>query len=643
MATDIAFALGVLALAGRRAPLALKVFLTALAIVDDIGAVVVIALFYTAAISWTALAVGLGLVALLAVASRVGVRSPLVYALVGAGVWAAFLDSGVHATIAGVLVAATIPAWVRLDTAAFLGRARDALDRLQAARPRGGDSLTDHVQQHDLLDLETACERAQAPVQRLEHALHPWVSFAVMPIFALANAGVALDGGVTAALAHPVTLAVVAGLVVGKQVGITLAAWLAATRRASPADGQRLAVAARLNDPAVLPERQWPARRADLDRAVGRQAADQVGADREVLELERVPDPHDRRLTAGRAAQQVERRLDALAVGRERHRRAADQRVERGQGVEVRLPPVDRLDQPPGREVGQPEAGRVPVRGGGQAEHRQPREVRLALAAEAAPHADHVRVHAGPRDVLAHLVDDQQVGAVERDARHGRPGDLEQGGVGRVEAVRRRDHHPAGSVVGVLDRGRGRDRDRQAAGVDLAGAVCLAEADGRHLAEAALDRSPEAGVRLDAPDHDDPVGAGGAGVHVDRHALWRAAEDDRLHRRADLDAEAGRRDAVAGQHLALPLGRPAAVAAHGRDDEGARAERAQLVEDRADDLAQRRDAPAADREGDLGAGPQAGAEVEAAHPVADRGRQVGDRVVGEALPDRQHGRQHGYG
>jgi NhaA family Na+:H+ antiporter len=227
MGTDIAFALGVLALLGRRAPLALKVFLAALAIVDDIGAVLVIAVFYTAEIAWGPLAVGFALLALLYAGNRFGLRSPLPYALVGVAVWAAFLESGVHATIAGVLLALTIPAWVRLDLPSFLDRARRSLTHLEHAAESGGNVLTDQVQQHALHGLEAACERAQAPMQRLEHALHPWVAFAVMPLFALANAGVALDGGAVGALGHPVALGVLVGLVLGKPLGITLAAWLA--------------------------------------------------------------------------------------------------------------------------------------------------------------------------------------------------------------------------------------------------------------------------------------------------------------------------------------------------------------------------------------------------------------------------------
>ena len=227
MATDIAFALGVLALLGSRVPLALKVFLTALAIVDDIGAVLVIALFYTSEVSWAALLAGVGIVALLFAANRGGARSPIIYALGGLVAWGAFLESGVHATIAGVLVAMTVPAWVRLDAPALLARVRDATDSLEEAQARGGSVLTDQLQRHALLDLESACERAQAPMQRLEHALHPWVSFVVMPVFALANAGIALDSGAVTALGHPVALGVMAGLVAGKPLGITLSAWLA--------------------------------------------------------------------------------------------------------------------------------------------------------------------------------------------------------------------------------------------------------------------------------------------------------------------------------------------------------------------------------------------------------------------------------
>jgi NhaA family Na+:H+ antiporter len=173
MATDIAFAIGVLTLLGNRVPAPLKVFLMALAIVDDIGAVLVIALFYTAKLSWTSLAVGAGILGALLILNRMGVLKAWFYLVAGALVWLAFLKSGVHATIAGVLLAFVIP-------------------------------------------LHTGI--------KLEHALHPWVSFGIMPLFALANAGVSLSGGT---LTHPVSLGIIAGLVIGKQVGVTLFSWMA--------------------------------------------------------------------------------------------------------------------------------------------------------------------------------------------------------------------------------------------------------------------------------------------------------------------------------------------------------------------------------------------------------------------------------
>ena len=227
MATDIAFALGVLALLGGRAPLALKVFLTALAIIDDIGAVLVIAVFYTAAIWWTGLAIGLLFLLAALAANRAGVRHPLPYALLGLGLWLAFLQSGVHATVAGVLLALTIPARARIDAGDFLAHGRARLDDFAASGPVGASALINEGQQAAVEDLERACEEVQTPLQRLEHALHPWVAFAIMPTFALANAGVTVAGDVSAAVLTPVSLGVLAGLVIGKQVGITLFAWLA--------------------------------------------------------------------------------------------------------------------------------------------------------------------------------------------------------------------------------------------------------------------------------------------------------------------------------------------------------------------------------------------------------------------------------
>jgi Na+:H+ antiporter, NhaA family len=226
MATDIAFALGILSLLGPRAPLPLKIFLAALAIVDDIGAVLVIALFYNAGISWPALGAAALCVAMLAAANRLGVRAVGVYAALGVALWVAVLLSGVHATIAGVLLALTIPVRSRIDAPELEARSRDGVEAFRRRGAGGADTPPTPAQQAALLALERAVRHAGSPLLRLEQTLHPWVAFAIMPLFALANAGVDLQGGAAAALRHPVGLGVIAGLVLGKPIGITLAAWL---------------------------------------------------------------------------------------------------------------------------------------------------------------------------------------------------------------------------------------------------------------------------------------------------------------------------------------------------------------------------------------------------------------------------------
>lgn len=226
MATDIAFALGILALIGPRVPISLKVLLTAVAIVDDIGAVIVIALFYTSELAWLALLMAGVFLLLLVVANWGGVRSPLVYLILGACMWLAFLKSGVHATVAGVLAAMAIPARTRIDAPAFLSRAREYLREFEESSASGRSILSDERQRAALVSLEFASRDAESPLQRLEHSLHPWVSFAIMPLFALANAGVSLGGTAVGPAIDPITLGVAAGLLLGKPLGVTLGGWL---------------------------------------------------------------------------------------------------------------------------------------------------------------------------------------------------------------------------------------------------------------------------------------------------------------------------------------------------------------------------------------------------------------------------------
>jgi Na+:H+ antiporter, NhaA family len=223
MATDIAFALGVLALLGDRAPISLRIFLTALAIVDDLLAVLVIALFYTADLSLPALGAAAAILVALVVTNRLGVRRPIVYALLGVGLWLAVFQSGIHATVAGVVLALTIPATTRLDSNRYVDEARRHIDEFEGRTVHGEDASTE--EHHAALwELEAATERAQAPMLRIEHALHPWVAFLILPLFALANAGVRLDIDVAATIREPIAIGVFLGLVVGKQLGITLAA-----------------------------------------------------------------------------------------------------------------------------------------------------------------------------------------------------------------------------------------------------------------------------------------------------------------------------------------------------------------------------------------------------------------------------------
>jgi len=226
MATDIAFVIGILALLGSRVPTGLKVFITALAIADDIGAVLVIAFFYTSNISIVSLSFAGGVMLLLIAANLSGVRNLIVYTVLGIILWLSFLFSGVHATVAGVLLAFTIPASSRIDTSQFLLKGKKLLEDFDHSGEEGPNVLSNEAREGIVQNLEENCEKILTPLQRLEHKLHPWVSFLIMPVFALANAGVIITGNFISELTDPVSFGIVTGLFIGKQLGISAFTWL---------------------------------------------------------------------------------------------------------------------------------------------------------------------------------------------------------------------------------------------------------------------------------------------------------------------------------------------------------------------------------------------------------------------------------
>jgi Na+:H+ antiporter, NhaA family len=231
MATDIAFSLGVLTLLGRRVPIQLKIFLTAFAIVDDIGAVIVIAFFYASGIVWGHLAIAGIVLALLACANWLGVRHALLYTILGVILWLAFLESGIHATVGGVLLAMTIPARSKVDRQRILKKSHAILELLEGDTPKHESLDSEEHSQSSVQVRGQVNEDIKSPLQRFEHALHPWVIFVIMPLFAFANAGVRFEEGLGGMILNSVPLGVFFGLVLGKQIGITLFSWLAVKSR----------------------------------------------------------------------------------------------------------------------------------------------------------------------------------------------------------------------------------------------------------------------------------------------------------------------------------------------------------------------------------------------------------------------------
>lgn len=233
MATDIAFALVLVSVLGKRVPLALKVFLAALAIADDLGAVMVIALFYTDEIVVNSLIVAFSVFGFLIVANRLGVRNPWFYGLVGMfGIWLAFLQSGVHATIAGVLIAMAIPADVLIKKDNYAYRLKQLGRKFK--RTDGYDHQMASDDQLEIVgDVKKVTKAVMPPLQKIEHAISPFVSYLILPLFALANAGVRLETSLGEAIQSPVSLGIIFGLVVGKILGIMgfarLSTWLGIT------------------------------------------------------------------------------------------------------------------------------------------------------------------------------------------------------------------------------------------------------------------------------------------------------------------------------------------------------------------------------------------------------------------------------
>lgn len=218
MATDIAFALGVMYLLGNKVPLSMKIFLTALAIVDDLGAVLVIAIFYTSDLNLVFLSIGIALFVLLLICNKLGFKSPIFYAVVGiAGIWLCFLLSGVHATIAAVLAAFAIPSTAKVNEGYFSFKMDQLRQKFYNVDPKDERKNLTEEQVYAIEEMNTLSKDALPVSHRLEHGMHSFVSFVIMPIFALCNAAIPIDlsGGISA-----VTIGVASGLLIGKVIGV---------------------------------------------------------------------------------------------------------------------------------------------------------------------------------------------------------------------------------------------------------------------------------------------------------------------------------------------------------------------------------------------------------------------------------------
>jgi Na+:H+ antiporter, NhaA family len=222
MATDIAFSLGVLNLLGKRVPLGLKIFLTAFAVVDDIGGILVIALFYTATIQWAYLLTAIGLVTVLFVACYFRINKKTLYFILGIAVWYLFLQSGVHSTIAGVLVAFTIPSRPSLKIGKYIDRIKDSISTFPKSKNESIVLTNDQI--YELRNIEEASNKVLSPLQFMEDKLHGMVNYFILPLFAFGNSGIMLTSN--GDLIGTVTWAVALGLIIGKPIGIFCFTWI---------------------------------------------------------------------------------------------------------------------------------------------------------------------------------------------------------------------------------------------------------------------------------------------------------------------------------------------------------------------------------------------------------------------------------
>jgi len=237
MATDIAFSLGVLAILGKRVPLSLKIFLTTLAVVDDIGGIIVIAVFYSSHIDVMLLVYATILLGILLLGSKLQIKSKTFYLTVGGMIWFLFLNAGIHPTIAGVLVAFCVPATPVFAPDKYIRNIRKAISHFKDADNRetqGKRTILDKKQLNWLKEVESSSDKVISPLQDLEDTLHPVVHFFILPLFAFANAGISFEGMHLSSLFEGISAAIICGLVGGKFIGILLFSWLTVKLRMAP-------------------------------------------------------------------------------------------------------------------------------------------------------------------------------------------------------------------------------------------------------------------------------------------------------------------------------------------------------------------------------------------------------------------------